>query len=78
MKKINKILADTLQISVSEAEQNLNMDQVAGWDSLTHMNLIASLESQLTIELSGDEIAEMISFNSIRDIVSQHASDHED
>jgi acyl carrier protein len=70
--KINKILADNLKISLDQAEQNLTMQDVNDWDSLSHMNLIVAIEDEFQIQLTGDEIAEMISLEKIREIVQKH------
>ena len=72
MEKINTILQQVLNVSESESIQNLGMDDVSDWDSLTHMNLIVAIEDEYTIEISGDDIAEMISFDAIRNIVSKY------
>ena len=61
MDKINEIIIETLKVSKEQTDLNLGMDDVANWDSLTHMNLIVSIEDEFGIEISGDDIAEMIS-----------------
>jgi acyl carrier protein len=48
------------------------MDDVRNWDSLSHMNLIVTIENDFGIELSGDDIAEMITFDKIREILKRH------
>lgn len=73
MQKLNQLLAETFKISMEEVEKNLGMNDVNNWDSLSHMNLIVSIEDEFKIELSGDEIAEMITFDQIRDIIQKHA-----
>ena len=72
MEKVNKILATTLKVSVEDATKNLTMDDVSNWDSLTHMNLIVAIEGELGIELSGDDIAEMTTFDAIRKTVAKY------
>jgi acyl carrier protein len=72
MDKINKILEEVLNVSAVEAQENLGMDDVSDWDSLTHMNLIVAIEDEFTIEISGDDIAEMISFDAIRTTVQKY------
>lgn len=72
MQKLNQLLAETFKISIEEAAKNLGMNDVNNWDSLSHMNLIVSIEEEFKIELSGDEIAEMISFDQIREIIQKH------
>ena len=72
MDKINEIIIDTLKVSKEQTELNLGMDDVANWDSLTHMNLIVAIEDEFGIEISGDDIAEMTSFESIKKIVAKY------
>jgi len=72
MDKINKIVAANLKISLEQAAQNLTMQDVNDWDSLSHMNLIVAIEDEFQLQLTGDEIAEMISLDKIREIVLKH------
>ncbi len=72
MQKLNQILADCFKISLEETSKNLTMNNVKNWDSLSHMNLIVTIEEEFKIELSGDEIAEMTTFDQIREIVQKH------
>ncbi len=74
MEKINEILIKIFKISSEEAIKNLGMSEVAKWDSLTHMDLIVSIEDEFNIQLSGDDIAEMITFDAIRSIVKKYIS----
>ena len=70
--QINKILVEVLNVTSEQVLKDLTMDDIGTWDSLTHMDLIVALEDALGIELSGDDIAEMISFNAIRTIVGKY------
>ena len=72
MNKINDIIVKTFKISADEAAKDLAMKDVARWDSLTHMDLITAVEDEFKIQLTGDEIAEMTTFSSIRTIVGKH------
>ncbi len=72
MEKVNRIIADILKISLEKASENFNMDEIDNWDSLTQMGLIVTLENEFGIEISGDDIAEMISFNAIRQTVTKY------
>ena len=74
MEKINEIIGRTFKISPEESQKNLGMNEVAQWDSLTHMDLIVMLEAELKIQLSGDDIAEMITFDAIRNVVKNYIS----
>lgn len=72
MDKISEIIIEILKVSEEDTHQNLGMDDVVNWDSLTHMNLIVAIEDEFGIEISGDDIAEMISFESIKKIVAKY------
>ncbi len=72
MEKLNKILADSFEISETEVLKNLSMDDISSWDSLTHMSLIVAIEDDFGIELTGDDIADMTSCDAIRTIVSKY------
>ncbi len=72
MNRINQILSDNLKITLEQAAQNLTMQDINDWDSLSHMNLIVAIEDEFQLQLTGDEIAEMISLDKIREIVQKH------
>ncbi|MES2394530.1 MAG: acyl carrier protein [Bacteroidota bacterium] len=70
MKDINAILSSILELSENNLKDELKMEDIALWDSLRHMELIANIESSLGFELSFEEISEMTSIGKIREIVS--------
>ena len=51
--------------------KNLSIDKVESWDSLTHMDLITSLEEEFGFELSMDEIMQMTNISSIHKIIQE-------
>lgn len=65
-KTLEQILAEVLQVPVSEITDELAMKDLDVWDSLKHMELIASLEQQLDLQLSFDEIVAMRSVGDIK------------
>lgn len=71
MEKLKKIIAETFHIKESEITPEVNMKDIDSWDSLTHMELIANLESELDIEFTVDEIMEMIDVTHIEKIVGE-------
>jgi acyl carrier protein len=65
-KTLEQMLAEVLQIPAGEITDELAMKDLDVWDSLKHMELIASLEQQLEVQLSFDEIVAMRSVGDIR------------
>ena len=57
--KLNSIIAETLRLPLEKVKDELEMSQVEYWDSLQHMNLIASLEQAFDAEFTFEEIVSM-------------------
>lgn len=72
MDKLNKILVENFEIPEREVLKDLAMNDISSWDSLTHMALIVAIENEFEIELTGDDIADMTSFDAIRTIVAKY------
>lgn len=68
---IKKILAETFRIKVDAIDASASIETIDTWDSLTHMELIANLESMLRLEFSSDEIIAMTSLATIQQIVNE-------
>lgn len=71
MERLNEILCDVFRIEKNDLKEELTMDDIQSWDSLTHMDLITSLEDGLEIQFTMDDIMIMKDIKTIRSIVSQ-------
>ena len=71
MEKIGAILCKIFGLKEGDLNDNLTMKDVGRWDSLTHMDLITSLESELNIEFDMDEIMSMKDIKSIKKITTK-------
>lgn len=69
--KINTVLMQVFDISQEDVIQDLTRDEVSKWDSLTHMDLVVSLETEFNIYLETDDIIAMSSLHAIRDILKK-------
>ena len=70
MYKLDEILCQIFRMEVNQLKDNLTMKEISGWDSLTHMDLICSIEEQFSVQLTMDEIMRMTDIKTIRTIVS--------
>jgi acyl carrier protein len=52
-------------------EDRMSFDDVPGWDSVGHMNLISELESRLGVTLEMDEIVALDSVGAVRKLVTR-------
>jgi acyl carrier protein len=68
-KNLEQLLAELLQIPVTKVTDDLAMKDLDVWDSLKHMELIASLEQQFELQFSFDEIVSMRSVGDIKRVL---------
>ena len=71
MDKVVKILAEVFRMKAELIDESLTRADVPRWDSLTHMDLITSLEENLNIQFDMDEIVEMQDYSTIRRLVNK-------
>jgi acyl carrier protein len=71
MEKLNKILCEVFRLKEDKLNDTLTMEDIEKWDSLTHMDLITSLEEGLEIQLTMDDIMSMKDIKTIKNIVQE-------
>ena len=69
-KNLEQLLAELLEIPVTQITAELAMKDLDVWDSLKHMELIAALEQQFDFQLTFDEIVTMRSVGDIKRVLS--------
>lgn len=73
--KTASIVGEVLRIPLDKVTDDLSMQSTEIWDSLKHMELVATLEESLGIQLSFDEIVAMRSVGEIKRILSARGGD---
>ena len=71
MEKVEKILCRVFGLKEDEINDDVTMESIERWDSLTHMDLITSLETELDIQFDMDEIMSMTDVKTIREIIKK-------
>jgi acyl carrier protein len=71
METITKLIARVLRLPESKVVDSLHMRDAETWDSLKHMELIVAIEQACQIELTGDDIADMVSVGAIRQVLTK-------
>ena len=66
---IERLLAEVLQLPVTDVTDDLLMKNVDVWDSLKHMELIVSLETAFGRQFTFDEIVVMQSVREIKRVL---------
>jgi acyl carrier protein len=66
---ILKLISEVLDISRKELSLKSSPQTIGNWDSIKHMDIIASLEEEFSIIFSEEEIFEMMNIEIINIIV---------
>ena len=62
---VKEMMAAFFKISIDEINTASSVDTIEAWDSLNHMKLVMALEEAYDIELTEEEVAELLSFELI-------------
>lgn len=72
VERLHQVVATVMNISPSEVDDESSPDTLANWDSLSHIDLVVSLESEFDVSLSAEDTMEMLSVRLIRLILDEH------
>lgn len=67
--KIIELLAEVLEMDISEIANDLSQENCSKWDSLQHLNIMVELEEVFELSFEPEEIADMVSIEKIIDTV---------
>jgi acyl carrier protein len=74
MAKLDQLVSELFDADAPVADETLFAD-VAGWDSLKHVELIVGLETRFGIELTAAEIERLTSKRAAREILAARRVD---
>ena len=68
--RILQLFTDILQIDPDGIDDTSSPDTIEGWDSINHLNLIATFEEELSIDIDPEEMPGMMEdFRSFKSII---------
>lgn len=67
--KLSTILGKVFELPATQIRPELSNKDISKWDSLTHMDMITSLEESYKVEFDFDEIVSMTSVAKIDQIL---------
>jgi len=73
-KQIQALLAEVFHVDISDIPPDLAFGDLPQWDSMGHMDLMLSLETNFGVEISAETITELTSMAAI----CKHISEHQD
>ena len=69
--KLKDVLATTFNIDVNSIAEDASPDTIENWDSLRHMNLVLALEEEFDVELTDDQVVEILSYKLIKIVLQE-------
>lgn len=70
--KLKEVLARIFNVNVTMITEDASPDTIENWDSLRHMSLILALEEAFGVELTDDQIVEILSYKLIKIVLQEH------
>jgi acyl carrier protein len=71
---LERIFAEVFAIPEDRVNDSLALRDISSWDSMSHMMLIARVEEEFAVELSGDEIADFRTVNDVREALNRRGA----
>ena len=71
LEKYVKVFTETFEITEDQAK-NLKYQDIPAWDSVGHMDMIATLEDEFDIMMDSDDIIDFNSFEKGKEILSRN------
>ena len=75
LRQYKEIFMDIFSLSEEEIGENTVMENVELWDSVGHVNLVATVEDTFGIEMTIEEMSEFVSFEEGLTILSRYGID---
>lgn len=70
--RLSRILKNVFTLSDKEFREDLEKEDISNWDSLRHMDLIATIEAEYDITLSMQEILSINSFPALTEVLKNY------
>ncbi|MCM1452585.1 MAG: acyl carrier protein [Clostridium sp.] len=63
--KLRPIIAEALNIAPEDVTESLGMEDIAEWDSMGNMAIMAAIEEKLGVEIPLDDLFELTSVSAL-------------
>jgi acyl carrier protein len=72
--ELKQVLADILAVPAEGLSDTVALTDIGSWNSLMHIELVVKLEETYKLDLTQDDIVEMISVGAIRDVLQRRGA----
>jgi acyl carrier protein len=70
LSKLHQVISEVLRVPADRITSEMSIHKVDTWNSLTHIELVVTIEEKFHIQLTEDEIVAMTSIAEIQRILS--------
>ena len=70
--RLAQLIARVFKVSAESVAPDSGPHSIATWDSAGHMNLIAELEKEFGVQLTDDDVVELVSVEAIAEALARH------
>jgi acyl carrier protein len=72
---LDSLVAQHLKIPADQVTDDTGMMTCAGWDSLTHVDLMLAIEQRYGVTIDHDQILDLVDVGAIRAFLAERAGD---
>ena len=69
--KLKELLSKIFEVPLDDISDNATPGTIETWDSLRHMSLVVALEQAFNVELSDDQVVEILSYKLIKIVLEE-------
>lgn len=68
---LKELLAEIFKVPVNIVTDDASPDTIESWDSLQHMNLVLALEGFYGVEMTDDQVVDILSYKLIKLVLEE-------
>jgi acyl carrier protein len=73
--RIKNVMSAVFELPIDQITDDSSPDNIDGWDSLKHMNLVVALEDEFDVQFTDDNIIELINMKLIKTVLLEKLPD---
>ena len=69
--RVKSVMSKVFNILAEQINENSSPESIEGWDSLSHLTLVVSLEEEFNLEFTDEQMMDMMDFKSIVNLLTK-------
>jgi acyl carrier protein len=69
--RVKSVMSKVFNIPAEQINENSSPESIEGWDSLSHLTLVVSLEEEFNLEFTDEQMMDMMDFKSIVNLLTK-------